>query len=42
LIGDKASDLEAAKRAQMRGFLYREGPLDLFVAGAISRMAELA
>ena len=42
LIGDKQSDLEAASHAHMRGFLYREGPLDLFVAGAISRMAETA
>jgi D-glycero-D-manno-heptose 1,7-bisphosphate phosphatase len=42
LIGDKESDLEAAKRAQMRSFLYREGPLDLFVASAISRMTEHA
>jgi D-glycero-D-manno-heptose 1,7-bisphosphate phosphatase len=42
LIGDKESDLEAASHAHMRGFLYREGPLDLFVAGAISRMAEIA
>jgi len=42
LIGDKESDLEAAERAHMRGFLYREGPLDLYVAGVISRMAEVA
>ena len=42
LIGDQESDLEAAERAHMRGFLYREGPLDLFVAGVISRMAEIA
>jgi D-glycero-D-manno-heptose 1,7-bisphosphate phosphatase len=42
LIGDKESDLEAASRAQMQGFLYREGPLDLFVAGVISGMAEMA
>jgi D-glycero-D-manno-heptose 1,7-bisphosphate phosphatase len=41
LVGDKESDLEAAKRAQLRGFLYREGPLDLFVADVISRMAEV-
>lgn len=42
LIGDKQSDLEAAEHAGMRGFLYREGPLDLFVADAISRMAKHA
>ena len=42
LVGDKESDLEAAERAHMRGFLYREGPLDLYVAGLISRMAEVA
>ncbi|HUO03047.1 MAG TPA: HAD family hydrolase [Rhizomicrobium sp.] len=42
LIGDKESDLEAAQRAQIQGFLYREGPLDLFVAGVLSRMAEIA
>jgi D-glycero-D-manno-heptose 1,7-bisphosphate phosphatase len=42
LIGDKQSDLEAAGRAQMRGFLYCAGPLDLFVADVISRMAEMA
>ena len=42
LIGDKESDLEAASLAHMRGFLYREGPLDLFIAGVISRMAEIA
>lgn len=40
LIGDKESDLEAARRAHMHGFLYREGPLDLFVTGVISRMME--
>ena len=41
LIGDKESDLEAATRAHMRGFLYRQGPLDLYVAGVIARMAEV-
>lgn len=38
LVGDKESDLEAARAAGIEGFLYREGPLDLFVAGVISRM----
>ncbi|HEX4104750.1 MAG TPA: HAD family hydrolase [Rhizomicrobium sp.] len=42
LIGDQESDLEAAARAHMQGFLYREGPLDRFVADVISRMAKLA
>jgi len=42
LVGDKESDMEAARQAQMRGFLYREGPLDLFVAEVISHMAETA
>lgn len=42
LIGDKESDLEAAKRAHMRGFLYREGPLDLFVMDVLSCMGEVA
>jgi D-glycero-D-manno-heptose 1,7-bisphosphate phosphatase len=41
LIGDKVSDLEAAKRAHMRGFLFREGRLDLLVAEAISRMGKV-
>jgi D-glycero-D-manno-heptose 1,7-bisphosphate phosphatase len=41
LIGDKEGDLEAAKRVHMRAFLFREGPLDLLVADAISRMAEV-
>lgn len=42
LIGDKESDLEAARHAHVNGFLYREGALDLFVADVISRMAKLA
>src|SRR5581483_7830831 len=42
LIGDKQSDLEAAERAKMRGFLYREGPLDHYVADVIRCMAEVA
>ncbi|HEV7960689.1 MAG TPA: HAD family hydrolase [Rhizomicrobium sp.] len=40
LVGDKESDLEAARAAGIEGFLYRKGPLDLFVAGVISRMAQ--
>ena len=42
LIGDKESDLEAAARAHMQGFLYQGGPLDLYVADVISRMADIA
>lgn len=42
LIGDKESDMQAARAAHVRGFLYREGPLDWFVAEAIARMAEVA
>lgn len=42
LIGDKESDLEAARAAHVRGFLYRQGPLDRFVADVIARMAEVA
>lgn len=42
LIGDKESDLEAAHRAHVRGFLYRGGPLDLFVADVIWRMGKEA
>ena len=38
LVGDKESDMEAARAAGLRGFLYESGPLDLFVAAAISRM----
>ena len=40
LVGDKQSDMAAARAAGLRGFLYENGPLDLFVAAAISRMRE--
>ena len=40
LVGDKESDLEAARAAGLSGFLYENGPLDQFVADAISRMRE--
>ena len=40
LVGDKASDMEAARAAGVRGFLYEKGPLDGFVVGVISRMRE--
>lgn len=42
LIGNKESDLGAAHAAGMRGFLYRDGPLDQFVEGVIAQMAQLA
>jgi D,D-heptose 1,7-bisphosphate phosphatase len=41
LIGDKQSDMEAARAAGIRGFLFdqdRQGPLDQFVGGVISQM----
>ncbi|HKD46087.1 MAG TPA: HAD family hydrolase, partial [Rhizomicrobium sp.] len=31
LVGDKESDLEAARSVRMQGFLYSEGPMDRFV-----------
>lgn len=40
LVGDKARDMEAARVAGLRGFLYENGPLDLFVADVISRMGQ--
>jgi D-glycero-D-manno-heptose 1,7-bisphosphate phosphatase len=42
LVGDKASDMEAAAAAGMPGFLYERGPLDQFVTDVISRMRKLA
>ncbi len=42
LVGDKESDMEAARAAGVRGFRYENGPLDLFVADAISRMRQAA
>ncbi|WP_226016454.1 HAD-IIIA family hydrolase [Novosphingobium sp. FKTRR1] len=38
LIGDKATDLEAAARAGIAGFLYTGGSLDRFVLGALDRL----
>ena len=35
LIGDKESDMEAARRAGIRGVLYRGGPLAEVVAGGL-------
>jgi D-glycero-D-manno-heptose 1,7-bisphosphate phosphatase len=42
LIGDKASDMEAAMAAGLRGFLFEQGPLDLFAADVISQMRQHA
>lgn len=42
LIGDRASDIEAAAAAGMPGFLYEGGPLDGFVRHALSRMRQKA
>ena len=39
LIGDKASDMEAAAAAGTRGFLYQGGRLDVFARLALSRMS---
>jgi D-glycero-D-manno-heptose 1,7-bisphosphate phosphatase len=35
LIGDKESDIEAAKRADVRGFLFSGGNLEAFLAGKL-------
>ena len=35
LIGDRASDLEAARRAGVQGLLYEGGDLSIMVAGAL-------
>jgi D-glycero-D-manno-heptose 1,7-bisphosphate phosphatase len=42
LIGDKASDMEAAATAGVHGFLFGQGPLDVFVADVISQMHQHA
>lgn len=38
MIGDKSSDMEAARRAGVAGFLYRDGDLDAFVAQRLSAL----
>jgi D-glycero-D-manno-heptose 1,7-bisphosphate phosphatase len=38
MIGDKSSDMEAAARAGVAGFLYRGGDLDAFVAARLAAL----
>lgn len=38
MIGDKESDMEAARRAGVEGFLYKGGDLDLFVAERLAAL----
>lgn len=38
MIGDKASDMEAARRAGVRGFLYQGGDLDAVVAELLATL----
>jgi D-glycero-D-manno-heptose 1,7-bisphosphate phosphatase len=38
MIGDKPSDMEAARRAGVAGFLYRGGDLDAFVAERLAAL----
>lgn len=38
LIGDKSSDVEAAERAGIPGYLFRGGRLDVFVAETLERL----
>lgn len=38
MIGDKESDMEAARRAGVAGFLYRGGDLDAFVADKLAAL----
>ena len=35
MVGDKASDMEAARRAGVRGVLFEGGDLDAFLAAAL-------
>lgn len=38
VIGDRASDIEAAKAADLPGFLFEGGDLDAFVAGVMAQI----
>jgi D-glycero-D-manno-heptose 1,7-bisphosphate phosphatase len=38
MIGDKESDMEAARRAGVTGHLYSGGDLDAFVAGRLATL----
>ncbi len=38
MIGDKESDIEAARRAGVAGFLYRGGDLDAFIAERLAAL----
>jgi histidinol phosphatase-like enzyme len=38
MIGDKASDMEAARRAGVRGVLYQGGDLDAVAAGLLATL----
>lgn len=38
MIGDKASDMQAAARADVKGFLFSGGNLDHFVSGIVSQL----
>jgi D-glycero-D-manno-heptose 1,7-bisphosphate phosphatase len=38
VIGDRASDIEAAKAADLPGFLFEGGDLDVFVAGVMAQI----
>ena len=38
MIGDKPSDMEAARRAGVAGFLYRGGDLDAFIAERLAAL----
>ncbi len=38
MIGDKASDMEAARRAGVTGYLYSGGDLDAFLAGRLATL----
>ena len=41
LIGDQASDIEAARRAGVRGYLFEGGDLDAFVAEVLADFASV-